>query len=445
MHGPVSPAAFPMHVADETLRDLRERLMYVRWPDEPRGAAWSTGSSVDYVGSLWATGATASTGARRKPPSIVSISSRFPWAGGIDLHFIHEEGKGPNPMPLLLSHGWPGSVVEFHKILPMLTDPARFGGDPRDSFTVAAPSLAGYTLSFAPGQKRFGVEEISELFAELMTDVLGYGEFAAQGGDWGAFITSRLGYQFPERMIGIHLNMLAVRRDPKMLENPTAEEQTFLRELNHFLKEETGYQWIQGTKPSTLAFGLTDSPVGLAAWFGDVLQLRRAEIVNREIKSPLDLPIGVLGQANRTGLGDALQPRRNVDAVAHEIAVALLDDVAQMDPDAEFDAALGRQPRVALDEAVLHLDRAAHRVDHAAEFDEASVAGALNDASEMRGDGGFDQVAAQPPPPRQCAILVRSGELSIGAQKGPPIGMEKGPLLIIGSGSSLESIGGTRA
>ena len=110
----------------------------------------------------------------------------------------------------------------------MLTDPARFGGDPRDSFTVVAPSLPGYTLSFAPGQKRFGVEEISELLADLMTDVLGYGQFAAQGGDWGAFITSRLGYQIPERIIGVHLNMLAVRRDPKMLENPTAEEKTFL-------------------------------------------------------------------------------------------------------------------------------------------------------------------------------------------------------------------------
>jgi pimeloyl-ACP methyl ester carboxylesterase len=121
-------------------------------------------------------------------------------------------------------------------------------------------------LSFAPGQKRFGVEEISELLADLMTDVLGYGQFAAQGGDWGAFIISRLGYQFPDRVIGIHLNMLAVRRDPKMLENPTAEEKTFLGELNHFLKEETRYQWIQGTKPTTLAFGLTDSPVGLAAW-----------------------------------------------------------------------------------------------------------------------------------------------------------------------------------
>jgi pimeloyl-ACP methyl ester carboxylesterase len=169
-------------------------------------------------------------------------------------------------MPLLLSHGWPGSIVEFRQILPMLTDPARFGADPADTFTVVAPSPPGYTLSFAPGQRRFSVEAITDMFAELMTDVLGYRRFATQGGDWGAFVTSRLGYQFADRMIGIHVNLLAVRRDPKMLQNPTPEEQTFLDQLNHFLKEETGYQWIQGAKPTTLAFGLTDSPAGLAAW-----------------------------------------------------------------------------------------------------------------------------------------------------------------------------------
>jgi pimeloyl-ACP methyl ester carboxylesterase len=127
-------------------------------------------------------------------------------------------------------------------------------------------------LSFAPGQRRFGVVAISEIFASLMTDVLGYRRFAAQGGDWGAFITSRMAYQFPERIIGIHLNFLAVRRDPKMLENPTEEEKAFLDQLNHWLKEESGYQWIQGTKPTTLAFGLTDSPAGLAAWIVEKFQ-----------------------------------------------------------------------------------------------------------------------------------------------------------------------------
>jgi microsomal epoxide hydrolase len=187
------------------------------------------------------------------------------------VHFIHEPGKGPTPIPLLLSHGWPGSVFEFHKIIPMLTDPARFGGDAADAFTVVAPSLPGYTFSFRPGQARFSVEQIAEAFAELMT-VLGYPRFAAQGGDWGAFVTSRLGLMHPGRLFGIHLNMLAVRRDPAMLANPSAQEKVFLDQLQHWLKEETGYQWIQGTKPQTLAFGLTDSPAGLAAWIIEKFQ-----------------------------------------------------------------------------------------------------------------------------------------------------------------------------
>jgi microsomal epoxide hydrolase len=185
---------------------------------------------------------------------------------GIEVHFIHEAGRGPAPLPLVLSHGWPGSVVEFGRLLPMLTDPARFGADPADAFTVVAPSLPGYTLSFRPGQRRFAVEEIAATFAALMTDVLGYRRFGAQGGDWGAFVSSCLGLRHPERVLGIHLNLLAVRRDPKMVANPTPEEAVFLGELAEWLREETGYQWIQGTRPQTLAFALADSPVGLAAW-----------------------------------------------------------------------------------------------------------------------------------------------------------------------------------
>ena len=259
------PNAFRLDVPDETIADLRSRLERVRWPDEPPLEPWSTGTSVAYLQDL-----------------VRYWHARFDWRSweaklnafrqftvpihGIDLHFIHEEGRGQNPMPLLLSHGWPGSVFEFHKLIPMLTDPERFGGDVADSFTVVAPSLPGYALSFAPGQKRFSVEEIAACFAALMTDVLGFARFGAQGGDWGGFIASVLGHRHASRMIGIHLNLLAVRRDPKMVANPNAEEKAFLADLNDWLKEETGYQAIQGTKPQTLAFGLTDSPAGLAAW-----------------------------------------------------------------------------------------------------------------------------------------------------------------------------------
>ena len=256
---------FELAVPASVLEDLRGRLSRTRLPDEPPLAPWSTGTSAAYMKKLleyWRNG----FNWRAQEQNINTFRQYTVPLAGIDLHFIYEEGKGPKPMPLLLSHGWPGSVFEFYKVLPMLTDPARFGGDPADSFTVIAPSLPGYVFSFRPGQKRFGIEEIADIFAELMTGVLGYTRFGAQGGDWGAAITSRLGFAFPERMIGLHLNLLWVRRDPKMLANPTQEEKVFLDQLSFFLKEETGYQWIQGTKPTTLAFALTDSPAGLAAW-----------------------------------------------------------------------------------------------------------------------------------------------------------------------------------
>jgi pimeloyl-ACP methyl ester carboxylesterase len=261
----VKPTPFRINFPDAALRDLRERLERVRWPDEAPGLPWSTGTSVSYMKELvaywrdrfdW----------RAQEAKLNAFSQFIVPVAGVDLHFIHEQGKDPNSMPLLLSHGWPGSVFEFHKIIPMLTDPARFGGDPADAFTVIAPSLPGYAFSFQAGQVRFSVEDIAEAFSRLMTAVLGYPRFAAQGGDWGAFITSRLGMICPERLYGIHLNMLAVKRDPAIVEAPTAEEKRFLDQLNLWLKEEMGYMAIQGTKPQTLAFSMSDSPAGLAAW-----------------------------------------------------------------------------------------------------------------------------------------------------------------------------------
>jgi len=252
-----SPKAFRLHVADAALDDLRERLRRARWPDEPPLEPWSTGTSVAWLRDLaryWE----AEYDWRAQEERMINRFRQFTLpVGGIELHFIHEPGRGPKPIPLLLSHGWPGSIVEFHKLIPLLTE----------RFTVVAPSLPGYTLSFRPGQKRFGVVEIADLFAELMS-ALGYERFAAQGGDWGAFVASVLGWKHPERLLGIHLNLLAVRRDPKEgVSSP--EEKRYLAELAHWLKEETGYQWIQGTKPQTLAFALADSPLGLAAWIGE--------------------------------------------------------------------------------------------------------------------------------------------------------------------------------
>ena len=257
--------AFSLHVPNDAIVDLRERLARTRFPDQPPGAPWAYGTDVAWMREL-----------------IDYWRDRFDWRvqearlnafpqykvslHDIELHFLHVPGHGPYPCPLLLSHGWPGSVFEFAEVIPRLTDPARFGGDPADSFTVVAPSLPGYALSFAPGQKRFGVEAIADCFADLMTDVLGYQRFAAQGGDWGSFIAARLGYAHADRVLGIHLNLMPIRRDPGMVNDPSPEERRYLEELTTWIKEGTGYQWIQGTRPQTLAFALTDSPAGLAAW-----------------------------------------------------------------------------------------------------------------------------------------------------------------------------------
>ena len=260
-----TPRPFRLHVADDAIADLRERLARTRFPDQAPGAPWVAGTDVAYLKQLvdywresfdW-----------RAQEARLNVFPQFTVPlHGIDVHYLHVEGRGPKPMPLLLSHGWPGSVFEFIDIIPRLTDPARFGGDPADAFTVIAPSLPGYGLSFAPGQPRFGIEAIADCLAELMTGVLGFSRFAAQGGDWGAFVASRLGAVHADKLVGIHLNLLALRRDPKALAETTAEEKAYRGELEAWLREETGYQWIQGTRPQTLAFGLSDSPAGLAAW-----------------------------------------------------------------------------------------------------------------------------------------------------------------------------------
>ena len=265
---PATPQPFSLHVPDDAIADMRARLALTRFPDQAPDAPWAYGTDVDYMREL-----------------VPYWRDRFDWRAqeaalnaypqfkvplhDIDVHYLHVPGNGPNPTPLLLMHGWPGSVYEFIDIIPRLTDPARFGGDPADAFTVIAPSLPGFGLSFRPGQKRFSVEQMGDCLADLMTGVLGYQRFGAQGGDYGAMIASRIGYSHAASLIGIHINLLAVRRDRAVEGNPTPEEAAYMNNLAAWLREETGYQWIQGTRPQTLAYGVTDSPAGLAAWIAE--------------------------------------------------------------------------------------------------------------------------------------------------------------------------------
>jgi pimeloyl-ACP methyl ester carboxylesterase len=260
------PRLFQLRVPDAVLTDLHDRLSRIRWPDEPPDTtAWQTGTDLTYLRKLvayWQDGYD-----WRAQEALLNAFPQYTVSvQGIELHFISEHGVGPNPMPLILSHGWPSSVLEFHKLIPLLTDPARHGGDAADAFTVIAPSLPGFTLSFKPGQERFSLPGIADVFAELMVDVLGYRRFGAQGGDFGAFISAGLGLNHAEHVLGIHLNLLPLRRDGPPPPGDDPEMVAWRAELDHWLREEAGYASIQGTRPQTLAFALADSPVGLVAW-----------------------------------------------------------------------------------------------------------------------------------------------------------------------------------
>lgn len=264
----MAPTPFTLVIPDKAIADLRARLDLTRFPDQAPDAPWAYGTDLAYMKTLvpywrdqfdW----------RAQEAALNAFPQFKVQMADVDLHFLHVPGQGPSPTPLLLMHGWPGSVFEFLDIIPRLTDPARFGGDPTDAFTVVAPSLPGYGLSFKPSQKRFNIEAIADCFDALMTNVLGYQRYAAQGGDYGAFTASRLGHAHADHLIGIHINLLTIQRDRSPPANPTEEERRYFEELALWLKEETGYQWIQGTKPQTLAYGLTDSPAGLAAWIAE--------------------------------------------------------------------------------------------------------------------------------------------------------------------------------
>jgi microsomal epoxide hydrolase len=256
---------FKIRVPDDVLDDLRARLAHVRWPDEVPDGGWRYGTDLGYMKELCAYWLDQYDWRAHEAKLNALPQFRTP-VGGIDVHFVQVRGVGPKAFPLLLSHGWPGSVWEFHRLIPLLTDPGAHGADPADAFTVIAPSLPGYAFSFKPNQRRFGIAEIADIFARLMTDTLGWKRFGAQGGDWGGFITSRLGLAYASRVVGIHVNLLAARPSGPPPANPTDEEKAYFEELRQWEREETGYQGIQGTRPQTLAYGLTDSPVGLAAW-----------------------------------------------------------------------------------------------------------------------------------------------------------------------------------
>ena len=194
---------YKIEIPDSVLDDLKSRLERTRWPDELPGTGWDYGSNLDYVKELveyWRT----KFDWHAQEKLINSFSHFKSKVDGLNIHFIHEKGKGPNPMPLVITHGWPGTFFEMYKVIPMLSDPASHGGDPADAFDVVAPSMPGYGFSDATDKRGLSVLSIGDLWAKLMSENLGYQKFAAQGGDWGARVTAKLGLSHGDKVIGIH-------------------------------------------------------------------------------------------------------------------------------------------------------------------------------------------------------------------------------------------------
>ena len=239
-------APFTINVPEEDIDDLKRRLANTRWPDEIPGAGWDYGTNLDYIKELCSYWCNDYNWRAHE-----LMLNKFPQfkanIDGLGIHFIHAKGKGPNPMPLVITHGWPSSFYEMHKVIGPLSDPETHGGDPEDSFDVVAPSLPGYGFSDHAMKRGMDTKSIADLWVNLMKQ-LGYERFGSQGGDWGAGVTSALGVNHPDRMIGVHLNMVTAQIDEPTL---TPNQRAWWESLQKYRQEEWGYVRLQGTKPQT--------------------------------------------------------------------------------------------------------------------------------------------------------------------------------------------------
>lgn len=255
---------FTVDIEPAQLDDLRERLARTRWPDRETCTGWEQGIPLAYTRELaeyWRDGydwGRCQSLLNRWPQFVTRIE-------GIDIHFIHRRSPEPGARPLIITHGWPGSVIEFHKVIDALADPAAHGGDAGDAFHVIAPSLPGYGFSGKPAETGTSVEQIGRLWGALMAR-LGYERYYAQGGDWGSIVTQSIAQTETEHCAGIHVNMPIAAPDPDTLNELTPAEQAALAGFEHYSQWESGYSKQQSTRPQTLGYGLADSPVGQMAW-----------------------------------------------------------------------------------------------------------------------------------------------------------------------------------
>jgi pimeloyl-ACP methyl ester carboxylesterase len=261
---------FQVDIPDAALDDLRDRLARTRWPDELPGAGWTYGVPLGFLQELaeyWSTG----YDWRAEEARLNQFPQFLTTIDGARVHFLHVRSPEPQALPLVITHGWPGSVAEFLDVIGPLTDPRAHGGDPADAFHLVIPSIPGYGLSGPTGDTGWTTARVAKAWTELMRR-LGYERYGAQGGDWGAFVSPELGRADPDHVVGIHVNAATFgfipfgEVGPEELATFSDAEKVRLERLKWFLSEGNGYFQVQSTRPQTLAYSLTDSPVGQLAW-----------------------------------------------------------------------------------------------------------------------------------------------------------------------------------
>ena len=255
---------FKIKISDEELEDLNKRLIATRWPEKETVKDWSQGVPLSYIKEIcnywineydW----------RSREEYYNTFTQFITDVDGIDIHFIHIKSPYEEAKPLMISHGWPGSIVEFHKIINPLIDPVSHGGKAEDAFHLVCPTLPGYGFSGKPSQPGTGVEKIAELW-DLLMNKIGYNEYFAQGGDWGSAITIAIGKQNRGSCKGIHVNMPFAPPTKEAIENPNDRDKLAFEGLNYYQEWGSGYSKQQSTRPQTLGYGLVDSPIGQASW-----------------------------------------------------------------------------------------------------------------------------------------------------------------------------------
>jgi pimeloyl-ACP methyl ester carboxylesterase len=265
-----APRPFRVDVPQATIDRILNRVRETRWPDRLETSDWRYGANWDYMKELaeyWTTHfdwRKAEANLNRYPQFLARV-------GDFDIHFYHVKGRGAKPVPLILTHGWPGSVFEFLEAIGPLSDPARFGGSPDDTFDVVVPSVPGFGFSSKPKGKPIGLTTTATLWNGLMTEVLGYSKYGAQGGDVGNGVTNQLVHAYADSLLGIHFNGVGVPPPPEAEQTP--EEREWVRTVNAFMGVERDYYNEQQHKPETVAFALTDNPLGTAAWITEKLKL----------------------------------------------------------------------------------------------------------------------------------------------------------------------------